>query len=408
MWGFGDYSIAFLAPGEKDEAVSASFLIQQGTMDYLYLKLNSRRPWSLTAWILLTLIICTTLDATELEEDADAIAEAPAGPMHPAQELPGTEQSSWGPIEFLGRTIKPGSSSRLFLCPGEGFAPGSLDIPVFVLHGSRPGPQLCAVGGTHGDELNGVEIVRHATDQIRPDQLAGTFIGLPIVNIHGFRRGSRYLPDRRDLNRYFPGNPEGSLASRIAARLFDKVIRYCDVVVDFHTGSFQRKNLVQVRVDFTHLRALELARSFGSGLILHSSGPVGSLRRAAMDAGIIALLYEAGQPARFESEEIAQGIAGLHKLMAALEMLETTTVERKEQLEFRESRWVRADAGGIFLTDQTLGDTIWAGEILGTITDPITNNSTTVWSSESGYILGMAVPQVVLPGFALFHLGIED
>jgi hypothetical protein len=388
--------------------VSSSFFIQQGTMDDLYTKLNSRRPWILIVWIALTLIICAAVNATELEEDADTAVEAPATTLHPAQDLPGTEQSSWGPIEFLGHTIKNGSSRRLFLCPGEGFAPGSLDIPVFVLHGSRQGPQLCAVGGTHGDELNGVEIVRHATDQIRPDQLAGTFIGLPIVNIHGFRRGSRYLPDRRDLNRYFPGNPEGSLASRMAARLFDRVIRYCDVLVDFHTGSFKRKNLVQIRVDFTHQRALELARSFGSGLILHSSGPAGSLRRAAMDAGIIALLYEAGQPARFESEEIAQGIAGLHNLMAALGMLDTTTAEQKEQLEFRDSRWVRADAGGIFLTDRKLGETIWAGDILGTITDPITNRSTTVWSSESGSILGMAVPQVVLPGFALFHVGIED
>jgi predicted deacylase len=377
-------------------------------MDYLHIKLNLQRPWILAVWIALTLIICAAVNATEREENADPTAEAPATPVHPAQDLPGTEQSSWGPIEFLGRTIQPGSSSRLFLCPGEGFAPESLDIPVFVLHGSRQGPQLCAVAGTHGDELNGVEIVRHATDQIRPDQLAGTFIGVPIVNIHGFRRGSRYLPDRRDLNRYFPGNHEGSLASRMAARLFDKVIRYCDVVVDFHTGSFKRKNLVQIRVDFTHERALELARSFGSGLILHSSGPAGSLRRAAMDAGIIALLYEAGQPARFESEEIAQGIAGLHNLMAALDMLETTTTVQKEQLEFRDSRWVRADAGGIFLTDQKLGDTIWLGDILGTITDPITNSSTRVWSLEHGRILGMAVPQVVLPGFALFHVGIED
>jgi len=378
-------------------------------MEYLPIKLSSRRPRTLTAWIALTLIFCAAVDATELEEDvSDTTPDAPSALVHPAQDLPGTEQSRWGPIEFLGQTIDPGKSRRLFFCPGEGFAPGSLDIPVFVLHGSHRGPQLCAVAGIHGDELNGVEIVRHASAQIRPDQLAGTFIGLPIVNIQGFRRGSRYLPDRRDLNRYFPGDPQGSLASRIAARLFDQVIRYCDVVVDFHTGSFHRKNLAQVRVDFSHARALELARSFGAGLVLHGSGPPGSLRRAAMDAGITAFVYEAGQPARFESEEIAQGIAGLHNLMAALGMRDAASGEQKEQLEFRGSRWVRANAGGIFLTDQKLGETIWAGEILGTITDPITNDSTAVWSPADGRILGMAVPQVVLPGFALFHVGIED
>lgn len=377
-------------------------------MDYLFIKLSSWRHCILIAWITLTLIFCVAVDATELEEDdSDTAVEAPTL-LHPAQDLPGTEQSSWGPIEFLGQKIEPGKSRRLFFCPGEGFAPGSLDIPVFVLHGLHRGPKLCAVAGIHGDELNGVEIVRHASDQIRPDQLAGTFIGLPIVNIHGFRRGSRYLPDRRDLNRYFPGNPHGSLGSRIAARLFDQVIRNCDVVVDFHTGSFKRKNLAQIRVDFNHARGLELARSFSSGLVLHGSGPTGSLRRAAMDAGITAFVYEAGQPARFESEEIAQGIAGLHNVMVALDMREATSAEQKEQFEFRDSRWVRANAGGIFLTDQKLGETIWAGDILGTITDPITNSSTTVLSQDYGRILGMAVPQVVLPGFALFHLGIKD
>jgi len=355
------------------------------------------------------MLFCAAAGATELEEDiADTPAEAAAATSHPALDLPGTEQDRWGPIELLSETIDPGTSHRLFFCPGEGFAPGSLDMPVVVLHGVRRGPQLCAVAGIHGDELNGVEIVRHASARIQPDRLSGTFIALPIVNIHGFRRGSRYLPDRRDLNRHFPGDPQGSLASRIAGMLFDQVIRYCDVVVDFHTGSFHRKNLAQVRVDFSHPRALELAKSFGSGLVLHGSGPAGSLRRAAMDAGITAFVYEAGQPARFESAEIAKGVAGLHDLMAALGMLGAAPGIPKEQLEFSRSQWVRANAGGIFLTDQILGETIWAGELLGTITDPITNDSTAVWSPTDGRILGMAVPQVVLPGFALFHLGIAD
>lgn len=368
----------------------------------------SRRPWYLVASLALGIMFCVGTGATELEEDLpDTPVQTPATQPHPPLELPGTEESTWGPIEFLGQTIAPGASRRLFFCPGEGFAPGSLDMPVFVLHGVRRGPQLCAVAGIHGDELNGVEIVRHATDQIRPDQLAGTFIGLPIVNIHGFRRGSRYLPDRRDLNRYFPGDPQGSLASRIAGMLFKQVIRYCDVVVDFHTGSFQRKNLPHVRVDFANTRALELAESFGSGLVLHGEGPEGSLRRAAMDAGITAFMYEAGQPTRFESEVIAQGIEGLHNLMVALGMFDAVSGGPKEQLGFHDSQWIRANAGGIFLTDQELGDTIWSGEILGTITDPITNESSTVWSHTDGRILGMAVPQVVLPGFALFHLGIE-
>lgn len=364
--------------------------------------------WLLTAALLLPMIVCCGSFATELEdEDLGEVEEAPVEP-HPARDLPGTERGRWGPIRLLGETIAPGESRRLFFCPGDSFARGSLDMPVFVIHGANPGPQLCAVAGVHGDELNGVEIVRHATDELQPEELSGTFVGLPIVNIHGFRRGSRYLPDRRDLNRYFPGNPRGSVASRIAGMLFDQVIRYCDVLVDFHTGSFHRTNLPQVRVDFTHQRALELARSLGTGLVVHSLGPQGSLRQAAMDAGVIALVYEAGQPMRFESEEIQRGMDGLHNLMVALGMVEAPSRGTRQQVEYRDSRWVRADAGGIFLTEQALGDPVFAGELLGTITDPVTNKSTDLWCPVTGSIIGMALPQVVLPGFSLFHVGLEE
>ncbi len=364
--------------------------------------------WLLIAALVLPLSPCCGSHATELEDDDLGDVSDTSFEPHSVEDLPGTEAGRWGPIRLLGETITPGESRRLFFCPGDSFTRGSLDMPVFVLHGAKPGPQLCAVAGVHGDELNGVEIVRHATDKLRPEQLSGTFVGLPIVNIHGFRRGSRYLPDRRDLNRYFPGNPRGSVASRIAGMLFERVIRYCDVLVDFHTGSFHRTNLPQVRVDFAHTRALELARSLGAGLIVHGLGPRGSLRRAAMDAGVIAFVYEAGQPMRFESEEIKRGIDGLHNLMAALKMVEPASLRTRKQVEYRDTRWVRASAGGIFLTDQALGDAVFAGEVLGTITDPITNEPTDVWCPVTGSIIGMALPQVVLPGFSLFHLGLEE
>lgn len=347
--------------------------------------------------------------ATELEEESMEAPESQApSESFPAADLPGTERGRWGPIELLGELIAPGETERLFFCPGISFARSSLDMPVFVLHGAEPGPTLCAVAGVHGDELNGVEIVRHATDNLGADRLAGTFIGLPIVNTHGFRRGSRYLPDRRDLNRYFPGNRQGSVASRIASMLFENIIRYCDVLVDFHTGSFHRRNLPQVRVDFSDALALDLARGFGAGLIVHGPGPEGSLRRAATEAGVTALVYEAGQPMRFEADEIERGIQGLHNLMASLGMIDANPPKTGSQAEYRRGRWLRANAGGIFLTELELGEQVFEGEIMGTITDPLTNVSTNVWSPVSGTIIGMAVPQVVLPGFALFHIGLED
>lgn len=347
--------------------------------------------------------------ATEAADD-EALSEpgeAPTGPQ-PAVDLPGTGGGQWGPIELLGEVIQLGEYRRLFFCTGDSFVRGSLDMPVFVLHGRQPGPQLCAVAAVHGDELNGVEIVRHAVDEIDLDSLSGTFVGLPIVNMHGFRRGSRYMPDRRDLNRYFPGNFSGSNASRIAAMLFERVIRYCDVLIDFHTGSFHRANLPQVRVDFSDPAAVVLGRSFGSGLVLNSRGPEGSLRRAAGDAGIAALLYEAGQPMRFEATEIAHGIQGLHNVMARLGMIDAEMTSPETRLEFRRSRWIRAGAGGIFLTERNLGEVVATGDLLGTITDPITSQVAHVRASVSGWVVGMAMPQVVLPGFALFHVGVEE
>ncbi|MGI9235226.1 MAG: succinylglutamate desuccinylase/aspartoacylase family protein, partial [Woeseiaceae bacterium] len=231
--------------------------------------------------------------------------------------------------------------------------------------------------------------------------------GVPIVNVQGFRRGSRYLPDRRDLNRYFPGNPNGSAAARIANALFEDVIAHCDALVDLHTGSFERANLPQIRADLRNPDVVTLTQGFGSMVVLHSSPGAGTLRHAATMAGIPAVTVEAGGPSQLELAEVKHGVKGIETLLSTLGMIRKKRRWGDPEPVYYRSSWVRADNGGILLADVSLGSTVRKGDLLGTITDPMTNQSSEVFSPYAGRIIGMARNQVVMPGFAAFHVGIE-
>lgn len=318
-----------------------------------------------------------------------------------------TTPGAWDPFEILGSQVAPGEKRRLALPVSESFAGATLPIPVTIAQGAAPGSSLCLTAGIHGDELNGVETVRRVLDQIAPSQLRGTLIGAPIVNLHGFRRGSRYLPDRRDLNRHFPGNPGGSAASRIADALFSQLIRRCDVLVDFHSASFHRTNLPQVRVDLRHPELLELAVGFGVGVVVHSVGLPGTLRRAATEAGIPAITYEAGAPMLLDEAEVKLAAQGVRRLLGELEMAQAPPFLRAEPSIFPRSPWVRAETGGILLAKVQLGDEVREGDLLGVVSDPISNEQIAIHSPHRGRVIGMALNQVVIPGFAAFHLGID-
>ncbi len=324
----------------------------------------------------------------------------------PSVEPPVTLRSiPWDAVRILGERVLPGDRRRLFLQASESFAGTSVEVPVLVIRGLTPGPTVCLSAGVHGDELNGIEIVRKVFESISPEDLSGMLLGVPVANLHGFRRSSRYLPDRRDLNRFFPGHPGGSSASRIASALFRGVVLHCDHLVDFHTGSFHRTNIPQVRADLRHPEILDMARGFQAKLIVHSEGHPGTLRRAAVLAGIPAMTYEAGEPMRFRTEEIRRGFEGVRHLLAHLGMHGRPGKGRSEI--FYRSRWVRVNDGGIFLTNRRLGESVLAGDLLGTVTDPVSNERSHVVAPVSGRIIGMALPQVVIPGFAAFHLGLE-
>jgi hypothetical protein len=242
---------------------------------------------------------------------------------------------------------------------------------------------------------------------IDPQKLSGAMIGVPIVNVQGFRRGSRYLPDRRDLNRYFPGNSKGSAAARIAHSLFAEVITHCDALVDIHTGSFERANLPQIRADLRDPDVVTLTLGFGSMVVLHNEPMAGTLRHAATQLGIPTVTVEAGGPSQLELGEVKHGVKGIKILLTTLGMVKKTRLWGDPEPVYYRSSWVRVDNGGILLADVSLGSTVRKGDLLGTITDPMNNARTELRSPYTGRIIGMARNQVVMPGFAAFHVGIQ-
>ncbi len=278
---------------------------------------------------------------------------------------------------------------------------------MLIVNGVGKGPTLCLTGAIHGDELNGIEMIRRVLQDLDPARVNGAVIGVPIVNLQGFRRGSRYLPDRRDLNRYFPGNVTGSSASRIAASLFDNIIRKCDGLVDIHTGSLNRTNLPQLRADLRDAKVRKFADGFGAFTVLHSHGTTGTLRRAATDAGIPAVTLEAGEPGRLQSTQVREGTTGIVRLLDALGIVNRMNLLTEPRPVYYRSTWVRSDFGGILFSLVRLGQLVSPGDTLGTVTDPVTNSHNLIYSPVRGRVVGMALNQVVMPGYATFNLGIE-
>lgn len=338
--------------------------------------------------------------------------EAGDGGVPPSAEvsvetLPEPEQAVQQALRILGEDVPPGAIRRLSWFADEAADGLPEATPVLVAHGSAPGPVLCLTAAIHGDELNGIEMVRELLYDLDAGRLAGTIIGVPIVNLYGFRQGERYLPDRRDLNRFFPGNPRGSFASRVAYSFFNSVVRHCDYLVDLHTGSFHRTNLTQLRANLNDEGVQHLTKGFGATVVLHDEGARGTLRRAATDAGIPAVVVEAGEPHRFEPDQVAHGVRALRSVLNHLGMMTRFTLWREPQPTYYSSTWVRAEGHGILSSQVQLGQTVREGSVLGTITDPITSARRTIHSPYAGRILGMALNQSVRPGYAIYHVGIR-
>ncbi|WP_193161339.1 succinylglutamate desuccinylase/aspartoacylase family protein [Microbulbifer hainanensis] len=368
------------------------------------------------------------LDQPVVEDGAPAGQPAPAQPAQPAQpdskavtgqagsaagekektepEEPAAPESG-KPLRLLGSEVPPATSTRLAWSPTQHFEGVYSSTAVLVVNGAYNGPTLCLTAAIHGDELNGIETVRRVMYNLDASKLHGAVIGVPIVNLQGFHRGSRYLTDRRDLNRHFPGDPHGSSAARIAYSFFHEVISHCNAVVDLHTGSFYRTNLPQLRGDLRNPKVVKMTKGFGSTVVLHSDGAKGTLRRAAVNAGIPTVTLEAGAPMVLDEASVSHSVKGIRTLLNQLDMVSKFRLWGDPEPVYYNSTWQRATTGGIIFSKVQLGAFVHKGDLLGTVTNPITNVRKEIRSKYNGRILGMAMNQVVQPGFAAYHIGIQ-
>ena len=273
----------------------------------------------------------------------------------------------WDALELLGRSVDPSTKAKFPFIPDRSFEASYLNTPVFVARGAQPGPTLCITAGVHGDELNGVEVARRAFSRLDPTALRGTLIVLPSVE-------------------------------------------RCNALVDLHTASNNRTNLPQIRADISDPDIRELAVHFGLGIVVAGQGPDGSLRREAAKSGIPAIIYEAGEPHRFQEDEVNRGVEGVENVMAYLEMTGRKETEIPDARVYERTRWIRVpvNQGGFFFPSVRLGDVVEPGQSLGQIVDPFTDASFDVASTIPGEILGIALPQPVLSGYALFHVAWQE
>lgn len=309
-----------------------------------------------------------------------------------------------------------------FEIAGERIAPGerrTVDIPVSVLadhtpvtmsahiiHGRRAGPTIFVSAGVHGDEVIGVEIVRRLLTMPNLKTLRGTLIAVPVVNAFGLLNQSRYLPDRRDLNRCFPGSEAGSLASRLADIFMKEVVQRCDLGIDLHSAAVHRTNLPQVRISPGNNVTKRLATVFGAPVVLRSGLREGSLRGAAKDVGIDVLLYEAGEALRFDEMSARAGVMGILRVLHDQGMIPAKGIAKAKStpLFCQSSRWVRATQGGLLRTYKSEGDVVEEGEVLAAVSDPFGETEHQITSTLSGIIVGRAVMPVVNEGDAVFHI----
>ncbi|MEX0729514.1 MAG: succinylglutamate desuccinylase/aspartoacylase family protein [Aquisalimonadaceae bacterium] len=315
------------------------------------------------------------------------------------------------PFEIAGTSVAPGSRATIDLPAGHLYTHTPLTIPLQVVHGSREGPCLVVSAAVHGDEINGVEIIRRLLRQPALRRLRGTLVAVPIVNVLGFTSRSRYLPDRRDLNRSFPGSENGSMASRLAWLFRTQVLSKATHAIDLHTAAIHRDNLPQVRADLNNPKSEALARSFGLPVMIHSPVIAGSLRHAAGELDIPVITYEGGEALRFEEAAIRAGLQGMQRAMRRLGMLPASR-SRKPAPEPHyiadSSSWVRAGQDGIFRAVVALGDRVRAGQPLGWISDPFGEREAPVEADAPGLVIGRSNLPLVHQGEALFHVARFD
>jgi uncharacterized protein len=313
-----------------------------------------------------------------------------------------------------GVSIKRGESKRFEIVVSKLFDHTEMTIPVEVIRGKQDGPTIFVSAAIHGDEINGVEVIRRLLDRKKLlSNIKGTLIAVPIVNMFGFNRNVRYLPDRRDLNRSFPGSKNGSLAGQIAYKFMKEIVEKCDYGIDIHTGSDHRFNLPQIRAFLDNSEIKDLAQDFGVPVILHSPLRDGSLRKAASDIGVKIILFEGGEALRYDEKIIKSAEKGVLSVLSSIGMLEHKLVKSKIPIK-REiycassSHWIRAPHSGSLHIRKSVGGKVKEGEVMGVISDPFGIERHYVRARKTGIIIGIVMMPLVNNGDALFHVATFD
>mgnify|MGYP001822240187 CR=1 FL=1 len=310
-------------------------------------------------------------------------------------------------IIINGVAVSPGTRTTVDLPAGRLYTHAPMTIPVHIVSGKYAGPRLFIIAAIHGDEINGVEIIRRLLKLPGLKRLRGTIIAVPIVNVHGLINHSRYLPDRRDLNRSFPGSEKGSLAARLANLFMKEIVAQSTHGIDLHTGAQHRTNLPQIRANIDDAETEKLARAFNVPVIISSNLRDGSLREAAAEHGIPMLLYEAGEALRFDEVSIRAGVNGIVNVMRMLEMLPPSRSKSKKQMEpvvARSSAWVRAQDSGILRAMIPLGGRVKKNTLLGIVADPFGEREIQIIAPFSGIVIGRTNLPLVNEGDALYHI----
>ena len=308
------------------------------------------------------------------------------------------------PFEIAGMKVPAGRRKDLKIRISEFYTATPVFIPVTVAHGRRPGPTLYVAAAVHGDEINGVEMVRQVRALLDPERLRGTVILVLIANPISFLTMSRDLPDGRDLNRYFPGREHGSMASLIADAIFTKIVRRADFGIDLHTAAAGRTNLPHVRADLRSPVLRRMASAFGCEVIFDMPGDEGMLRRAASQAGVPTIVYEAGAPLKFQRPLIRRGVEGICNVMADLRMYEVDRVPARFQIIVEDHRWIRASRGGILNLMVKPGDIIAKNSVIAVNTKPFGTEVRRIRAPYTGLVVGCTTVPMVIPGSAVCHM----
>ena len=312
------------------------------------------------------------------------------------------------PFTYSGGIVEPGETANVRYTISETYLGEPIRIPVTVVNGEQAGPRFVLTAAAHGDELNGIEVVREVAHEWDHDELRGTLVCLPVLNVPAFIAQERYLPIYdRDLNRSFPGDPESTSAKRMAHTIFSTFIEPCDFVLDFHTSTRGRSNMLHVRADMAVPEVARLARAFGSNVIIDGDGPEGSLRHEATALGIPTITLEMGEAHRFQRELINRALGGVESVFAEYGLRPSSSVAWpgwRTVIDVGQKTWLRADVGGIVEMHFHRGDLVEEGEAICTITNPFKTDSAAVTAPFSGLLVGILENPVVYPGNPLCHI----